>query len=348
LNIRKLVRLLPVIVFAAAVLPALISLSRTVTAQISPMPTSTFTPMPQTPTDTPLPTLTDTPVPPTPTDTPAPPTDTPPPPTNTPTPIPAPPTLGSIVPDPPDGVVPVGTYLDFTVVFTDPSGTDLGLAIWDWGDGDLSECPPNATGCTTDPGTGYRGTFTGRHAYAQPGVYTVRATIFDKFGQFDTSIYQFVVVYDPSAGFVTGGGWIDSRPGAYIPDPSLAGRATFGFVSRYRRGATSPTGNTEFQFSAAGLNFHSENYDWLVVAEHKAMYKGTGTINGAGDYGFLLSVIDAALTPSTDSDLFRIKIWAKDLNDAIVYDNQSGDADDADPSTAIGGGSIVIHNAPGK
>jgi hypothetical protein len=43
-------------------------------------------------------------------------------------------------------------------------------------------------------------------------------------------------------------------------------------------------------------------------------------------------------------DLFRIKIWDKDL-DAVVYDNQMGEAEDANPTTAIGGGSIVIHKA---
>jgi hypothetical protein len=44
-------------------------------------------------------------------------------------------------------------------------------------------------------------------------------------------------------------------------------------------------------------------------------------------------------------DRFRIKIWDKDNGDAIVYDNQMDAADDADPTTVIGGGSIVIHKA---
>jgi len=73
------------------------------------------------------------------------------------------------------------------------------------------------------------------------------------------------------------------------------------------------------------------------------MYKGVGTINGSGNYGFMLSAIDEKLTPSTDVDLFRIKIWDKDNGEAIVYDNQMDAPDDADPTTAIGGGSIVIH-----
>ncbi len=73
------------------------------------------------------------------------------------------------------------------------------------------------------------------------------------------------------------------------------------------------------------------------------MYKGIGTINGVGSYGFMLNAIDEELTPSIDVDMFRIKIWDKDNNDAVVYDNQMGDADDTDPTIAIQGGNIVIH-----
>ena len=42
-------------------------------------------------------------------------------------------------------------------------------------------------------------------------------------------------------------------------------------------------------------------------------------------------------------DKFRIKIWDKTAGDLLVYDNQLGAAEDADPTTALGGDSIVIH-----
>jgi hypothetical protein len=41
-------------------------------------------------------------------------------------------------------------------------------------------------------------------------------------------------------------------------------------------------------------------------------------------------------------DRFRIKIWDK-ATDEIIYDNQMGASDTSEPTTAIGGGSIVIH-----
>ena len=80
-----------------------------------------------------------------------------------------------------------------------------------------------------------------------------------------------------------------------------------------------------------------------MVNQFKAKYKGTGTINNEGNYGFMVSVIDEEVTESSDVDLFRIKIWDKDNDDEVVYDNQLGDSEDSDPTTAIGGGNIKIH-----
>ena len=59
-----------------------------------------------------------------------------------------------------------------------------------------------------------------------------------------TGTYQYVVVYDTEGGFVTGGGWVNSPAGAYVPDPTSAGKANFGFVSRYAQGAQVPEGET--------------------------------------------------------------------------------------------------------
>ncbi|MFN2137576.1 MAG: hypothetical protein ACK2UK_16565, partial [Candidatus Promineifilaceae bacterium] len=174
------------------------------------------------------------------------------------------------------------------------------------------------------------------------GVYSVVFSAGDLAGNTVSSEEYILVIYDPEGGFVTGGGWIDSPEGAYTAEPELSGKATFGFVAKYKKGASEPVGNTQFQFKASGLNFHSDSYEWLVVAGHKAMYKGEGELNGASGYGFMLSAIDAGQTPSTDVDMFRIKIW-EISSGSVVYDNNDGAAEDADPATAIGGGSIVIH-----
>jgi len=166
-----------------------------------------------------------------------------------------------------------------------------------------------------------------------PGVYELLVRGTDSAGNVGAEQPSFLVVYDPDGGFVTGGGWIDSEPGAYRPDATLEGKANFGFVSKYKKGASVPTGNTEFQFKAGGLNFHSTSYDWLVVNQNgsNAQFKGVGTINGLPNFKFMLWAGDG------DPDTFRIKIWWEDDAEVehVIYDNNM--------EQPIGAGSIVVH-----
>jgi hypothetical protein len=243
-----------------------------------------------------------------------------------------PPVVGAIVA--PQDPVQVGVVVNASTDFFDPGVLDTHTALWAWGDG------------TTSPGEVIEengsGSVRGAHVYAAPGVYTVKVTVTDKDGGIGEATYQYVVVYDPTGGFVTGGGWIESPAGAYVADPALTGKAVFGFVSKYQKGATVPTGQTEFQFKVANLNFHSDSYEWLVVAGARAKYKGTGTINGAGNYIFMLSAIDGQVSGGGGTDKFRIKIRTQGT-DVPIYDNQFGAADGDDPTTVVGGGSVVIH-----
>ena len=112
-------------------------------------------------------------------------------------------------------------------------------------------------------------------------------------------------------------------------------------MSKYKKGMTVPTGDTEFNFSVAGFRFASSAYEWLVVAGARSQFKGTGTVNGTGSFGFLLTATDGQVAGGGGADKFRIKIWDKNTN-IIVYDNVPAASDDADPQL-IGGGSIVIH-----
>ena len=232
--------------------------------------------------------------------------------------------------------VQMNTSLDVSATFSDPDALDTHTALWNWGDGETD---------TVSVPSGDR-SVTGSHFYANAGVYTLTLTVTDNSGALDTESFRYVVVYNSEGGFVTGGGWIMSPEGAYAADPSLTGKANFGFVAKYKKGADTPSGKTEFQFRVAELNFHSTQYQWLVIAGARAKYKGTGTINKAGDYGFMLTAIDGQINGGGDEDKFRIKIWDK-AADEVVYDNKMGEADDSDAATKIGGGSIVIHKQKG-
>jgi PKD repeat protein len=368
----------------------------------------------------------------------------------------------------PTDPVQVNNPINASAHFTDPGWLDTHTAEWDWDVG--SVVPVTSTGTVTQ-GAG-DGSVANDHTYSEAGIYTIQLTVTDDDGGAGTAQYRYVVVYDPNAGFVTGGGWIDSLEGAYRPpvydgsyyelgfaDPpvtwdeaealasameievcesahlatvtsqeeqdvisglmgpttengwlggfqlpsemSLAdnwqwitgepfvytnwadgepndtpglppatpgseqyletyqgsglwndapvedkyyyvieyedcylptGKATFGFVSKYKKGASEPTGSTEFQFHAGNLNFHSSSYEWLVVTgSDYARFKGVGTINGEGEYKFMLWAGDG------DPDTFRIRIWTEnELGvETAIYDN--------DMNQPIAGGSIVIH-----
>ena len=82
-----------------------------------------------------------------------------------------------------------------------------------------------------------------------------------------------------------------------------------------------------------------------MVAGARAQYNGTGTINGSGNYKFLLTAIDGQLPGGGGDDKFRIKIWDETNGTVtVVYDKQMGLADDGNPTTLLGGGSIKIHS----
>ncbi len=71
--------------------------------------------------------------------------------------------------------------------------------------------------------------------FAGAGVYQVQLSVANACGHSGTAdtvnaLQAIVVIYDPSAGFVTGGGWINSPAGAAVWDATLTGKANFGFV----------------------------------------------------------------------------------------------------------------------
>lgn len=209
--------------------------------------------------------------------------------------------------------VPVGRSVQVSGTVVDAGTNDTQTCQAAWGDGTTSG--PQACSLT--------------HMYTAGGVYRVTVTVTDDDGGSSTGELA-VVVYDPSAGFATGGGWFESPPGAYIANRELAGKATFGFTSQYKKGATVPTGATEFQLSARDFRFHASSYDWLVVTGgNSANFKGTGSLNGVDGYKFMIWASDRS------PDTFRIRIWSESGAGEVVYDNGG--------EQALSGGQIMVH-----
>jgi uncharacterized repeat protein (TIGR01451 family) len=228
--------------------------------------------------------------------------------------------------------------LTLNATFTDPDAGQNWTWSINWDD--------NGATTTGSVSSAQPKMITETHSFTSAGVYTIGVTVCDSgVPTLCGSASVWIIVYDPNVGFITGGGWIDVYAGSYTANPGLTGRANFGFNSQYKKGATVPTGQTEFNFQAGDFNFHSENYTWLVVSGYKAQFKGTGTINGSGNYSFTLTAYDGDITGGGGVDRFRIRIT--DGTGTVIFDNRNGqptDMDTANPE-AISGGSIVIHKA---
>ncbi len=244
--------------------------------------------------------------------------------------------------DAPIDPMQLGSSSMLKVTFTDidvPESQDYTITV-DWGNGTAP-----VTRVVTNPGTE---SFT--YVYPTVGVYRVTVTVSDKItGNTDSAIHEYIVIYDPNGGFVTGGGWIWSPAGAYAANLALSGKANFGFVSKYQKGKTVPTGNTEFQFQTGNLNFKSTEYEWLVISGiNKAQFRGTGTINGSGEYDFILTAIDGDGGGEKKPDAFRIRIVDRSVG-GVIYDNKMNSPETGEDATVLGdagkgGGSITIHS----
>ncbi|MFD1096265.1 T9SS type A sorting domain-containing protein [Salegentibacter chungangensis] len=185
------------------------------------------------------------------------------------------------------------------------------------------------------------------------GVYLVKLVAENDCEHTTEKYYEYVVVYDPKGGFVTGGGWIISPEDDSYEYMQDEGRANFGFVAKYKSGNNTlgeVDGNTNFQFKDGDFHFKSSSYEdmSLIISGARATYKGEGTVNGAGVHKFLIVAVDGDLDGGGGTDKFRLKVWGDNTSSTVIYDNQLGMPELSDAATGLEGGSIVIHKPKGK
>ena len=232
----------------------------------------------------------------------------------------------------------VNTPVSFSGAFTDDSGTHT--ANWTF----ESITQP---GIVVEPSNSAPGSVTTTYTFSQAGVYRVALTVTDNGNLSGTAttvngLPAMVVIYDAKGSWVSGGGWFNSPAGAFIPINRATGLATFGFVSRYQNGKSVPDGTTGFQFLNGNLHFQSTSYEWLVVSGgKKAQFKGVGTINGSGNFRFMVTAVDGDQPGGDGFDRFRIRIWSD--SNGLIYDNETNFPDGDLPTSVLGGGNIVIH-----
>jgi hypothetical protein len=181
-----------------------------------------------------------------------------------------------------------------------------------------------------------------------PGFYQLTVTYGSGLPCSQKTSTRTIAVYDTGAGFVTGGGWIHSPRNAAFPYMQAAGKAQFSLTAKYKKGDL-VEGNTSFELKVGKLDFRSSTHEKmrLVIAGNTANYTGTGTINGAGQYGFLLAAVDGDLQGRKAPDKLRMQIWEL-ATGTRVYDNQAGADQGSEAREAINGGAITIHEGKDK
>lgn len=208
----------------------------------------------------------------------------------------------------------------------------------------------STNGVVIEPAATKNGTVTGSYKFNTAGVYKLQMNVTDQTGitsyaNTNGELDAIVVIYDPNGGYTYGGGWFQSPAGALVKDRTAKGNVSYGYTVNYYKGASKPKGETQFKFG--DMEFNAVNFDYLAISGARAQFKGTGKIiGGQSGLGFIMTVIDGAIDGS-GIDKVRMKIYNK-TNGAVIYDNEPGASEAANPTVAIGiNSSIVVQNTSG-
>jgi len=235
-----------------------------------------------------------------------------------------------------------GTPVTAAVAFVDPGANDTHTCHINWDDG------------TTESFAATGGTCTSTSTFPIAGMYSLAITVTDDDGAAGNTS-TLAIVFDPSAGFATAGGWLDSPPGGYPADPTAAGKARFTAQANYH-GDIALTGNVQFGLHSALFELRSDTVEWMVITrDGKIAIKGTGHDQDGRPIGLVSYAHDGCTntqngTCGPGADQVRLVAW--DLangptpeSSPPIYDNQPGSSFDIDQTglTPISAGAIHIH-----
>jgi hypothetical protein len=130
-------------------------------------------------------------------------------------------------------------------------------------------------------------------------------------------------------------------PGAsYAPSQLAMAFVNFDFSSKPAKAKSASKAENLVNFILGDLEFNALNYDYRELSGAQTQFKGAGKVNNEAGFKYLLTVIDGQAPQGGGVDKFRLKIW-NEKTGAVIFDNQSGAADDAEPTTAIGTGESI-------
>ena len=229
------------------------------------------------------------------------------------------------------GTPRANAVLTFAAAFTGADPAVSHKATWDWGDG--------GTDAATVSEKQGAGNVSGQHVFRVPGIHTVRLTVTDSAGR-RTTVGKTVTIAGTGA-YVAGDGWFMSPAGASRLAPNRSGIATFAFTLPGTQDAARLPGQSGVEFSAAGLRFHGTAIDTVATQDGRLQYRGSGNVNGAPGYRFLLSAAPGGTTN------LRIRIWHEAPGtgaDIVDYDNALDPRATADgvAGAVVKGGEMTI------
>jgi len=129
-------------------------------------------------------------------------------------------------------------------------------------------------------------------------------------------------------------GWFNSEPGCFLEDPTIIGRLDFNMNIHNIKHPNSAQGVVKIKFPDANINITGNTLEFLLIENNVITVRGEGKNKGKGNYGFLVTAIDAG----NSGDQIKITIWDKLDGDKVIYDNLI--------MNELGGGYITIINLP--
>ncbi|GAB3528726.1 hypothetical protein GCM10027443_07080 [Pontibacter brevis] len=217
------------------------------------------------------------------------------------------------------------------------------------------------------PYTNFTGQGTGSVAVnwpSEPDVFKVTVTYGGGAGCPTQTAVMYVHVFDVEAGFVTGGGWIQSPANPAYEFMQQGGTVHWSFMAKYMKGAENRVmGATQLLLENGSLAFKGTTVldRSLVITGNTAYFRGLGTLTYRDNtgrfvtdprrFGYSVAATDGQHLNGNQPDELRIIIWEINQDGTqgpVVYDNQvaclsSSLYENLEPCSAIGQGAIVIH-----
>ena len=136
------------------------------------------------------------------------------------------------------------------------------------------------------------------------------------------------------ADYTTGGGWVQPPPN----------KGTFGFVAGYMNGATTPSGNLNYNDHTYGMAINATDVQYYNCGPYNnsRVFSGDATVNNVVGYCYKVYAQDNG-EPGTNTDFFAIWEWASSTGCPTDGSGPPSGTPYYATGNYLGGGNIQLH-----